>query len=258
MKTLSESDRQISRGFTLIEVLVVMVILMGLASIVTVNVVRHLSESRVNTAILQIGVLESGLRSSPTDPMASREGLAMRLRFPVPTCNPIHRQKQSLNFTGEDSMLTRVSAIGTRNTVSVGIHRGAGIGAGMGSTVRYSTAVNNAGNGIAIGHVGVVEHNLIRRNGRNDNDAGAAGVYASSFRSLIRNNHIVDNTIGIRIISWPNIVIGNTLRGNGTQFDIMTNNRVGEIVTVPASGAINGDSGGAGMGTTDPYANLSF
>ena len=161
-------------------------------------------------------------------------------------------------FTGEDSMLTRVSAIGTRNTASVGIHRGAGIGAAMGSTVRYSTAVDNAGNGIAIGREGVIEHNLIRRNGRNDNDAGAAGVYASSFRSLIRNNHIVDNTIGIRIISWPNVVIGNTLRGNGTQFDISSNNRVGEIVTVPASGAINGDSGGAGMGTTDPYANLSF
>lgn len=51
------------RGFTLIEVLVVMVIIMGLAGIVTVNVVRHVSESRVNTAVLQIGVLEQALQS---------------------------------------------------------------------------------------------------------------------------------------------------------------------------------------------------
>ncbi len=57
---INTSDRK-CQGFTLIEVLVVMVIIMGLAGIVTVNVVRHVSESRVNTAILQIGVLEQAL-----------------------------------------------------------------------------------------------------------------------------------------------------------------------------------------------------
>lgn len=51
------------RGFTLIEVLVVLVIVMGLAGIVTVNVVRHQAEARVKTAQLQIGVLEQALQS---------------------------------------------------------------------------------------------------------------------------------------------------------------------------------------------------
>lgn len=50
-------------GFTLIEVLVVLVIVMGLAGIVTVNVVRHQSESRVQTAELQIGKLEQALQT---------------------------------------------------------------------------------------------------------------------------------------------------------------------------------------------------
>lgn len=55
------------QAFTLIEVLVVMVIIMGLAGIVTVNVVRHVSESRVNTAMLQIGVLEQALHAYYAD-----------------------------------------------------------------------------------------------------------------------------------------------------------------------------------------------
>ncbi len=51
------------RGFTLIEVLVVLVIVMGLASVVGINVIRHQAESRVETAKLQISVLEQALQS---------------------------------------------------------------------------------------------------------------------------------------------------------------------------------------------------
>ncbi len=54
-------------AFTLIEVLVVLVIVMGLASIVTVNVVRHQSESRVKTAQLQISQFEQALQSYHLD-----------------------------------------------------------------------------------------------------------------------------------------------------------------------------------------------
>jgi general secretion pathway protein G len=49
-------------GFTLIEVLVVLVILMGLAGIVTVNVVRHQSEARVKTARIQIRQLQQAVQ----------------------------------------------------------------------------------------------------------------------------------------------------------------------------------------------------
>ncbi len=50
-------------GFTLIEILVVLVIIMSLAGIVGVNVIRHQAESRVKSAILQIGQLESALQT---------------------------------------------------------------------------------------------------------------------------------------------------------------------------------------------------
>jgi general secretion pathway protein G len=50
------------QGFTLVEVLVVLVILMGLAGIVTVNVVRHQSEARVKTARIQIRQLQQAVQ----------------------------------------------------------------------------------------------------------------------------------------------------------------------------------------------------
>ncbi len=49
------------RGFTLIEVLVVLAILMGLATIVTVNVVGRQRKARVDTAKIQISELKNAV-----------------------------------------------------------------------------------------------------------------------------------------------------------------------------------------------------
>jgi hypothetical protein len=38
----------------------------------------------------------------------------------------------------------------------------------------------------------------------------------------------------------------------------VANNKVGVIVSAPLSGAISGSTGGAGVGTSDPWANLSY
>ncbi len=54
--------RKQSAGFTLIEILVVLIIIMTLAGIVTVNVIRHQSESRVKAAQLQIRQFEDALQ----------------------------------------------------------------------------------------------------------------------------------------------------------------------------------------------------
>ena len=48
-------------GFTLAEVLVVLAILMSLATIVTVNVLRHQREARRQTAIIQIKQLQNAV-----------------------------------------------------------------------------------------------------------------------------------------------------------------------------------------------------
>jgi len=49
-------------GFTLVEVLVVLFILMSLAGIVTVNVLRHQAEARVSAARLQIRQLQDAVQ----------------------------------------------------------------------------------------------------------------------------------------------------------------------------------------------------
>ncbi len=53
--------RRASAGFTLIEVLVVLAILMGLATLVTVNVIGQQRKARVDTAKLQIRELQNAL-----------------------------------------------------------------------------------------------------------------------------------------------------------------------------------------------------
>lgn len=54
--------RRTARGFTLIEVLIAVFIGVLLAGIVTVNVMRHLSETRVKTARIQLRQLKSAVQ----------------------------------------------------------------------------------------------------------------------------------------------------------------------------------------------------
>jgi hypothetical protein len=89
--------------------------------------------------------------------------------------------------------------------------------------------------------------------------ANGAGVYVGvGSDSVIEGNVITASVIGIKAVTAGNLVIGNRLRGNSTDFDIIAGNKVGEIITAPDSDVILGSSGGAGVGTTDPYANIVF
>ena len=45
---------------------------------------------------------------------------------------------------------------------------------------------------------------------------------------------------------------------NTTQYEIAANDKIGAIVFAPNSAAISGASGGAGVGSTDPWANFSW
>lgn len=82
-------------GFTLIEVLVVLVIVMSLAGIVTVNLVRHQSEAKIKTARLQINQFESALQTYhleqgryPTQAQGLTALVARPTLAPVPTRYP--------------------------------------------------------------------------------------------------------------------------------------------------------------------------
>lgn len=62
-ETICARSRGARRGFTLVEVLVVLAILMGLATLVTVNVIGQQRKARIDTAKIQIRLLETALSS---------------------------------------------------------------------------------------------------------------------------------------------------------------------------------------------------
>ncbi len=81
---------RLKKGFTLIEILVVLVIVMGLAGIVTVGVMRHQVESRVKMAQLQISQFEQALQAYHLDHgryPTQAQGLEALVRRP--TASPV-------------------------------------------------------------------------------------------------------------------------------------------------------------------------
>jgi parallel beta-helix repeat protein len=125
------------------------------------------------------------------------------------------------------------------------------------NTVRNCKALSNGGDGIF-----AVTHNVLIDNVCHGNGTGAlggAGIrMAGGPGTRIEGNSVHLNGWGIRVESTNNIIIRNFASLNDTNYFIVTSNRVGTIVAAPFSGAISGNTGGAGVGTTDPWANLSF
>jgi len=79
-------------GFTLIEVLVVLFILMSLAGIVTVNVVRYQAEARVKQARLQISQLSEALHAYHLDHgRYPTQAQGLRALVEAPTLAPVPR-----------------------------------------------------------------------------------------------------------------------------------------------------------------------
>ncbi len=101
LKHINAGDDLQRRGFTLIEVLVVLVIVMGLASIVTINVIRHQSESRVDTAKLQISVLEQALQSFYIDHgRYPTQAQGLQALVERPTISPVPRDFPAGGYLG--------------------------------------------------------------------------------------------------------------------------------------------------------------
>ena len=130
-----------------------------------------------------------------------------------------------------------------------------GISAIYGSSIKDCTANENTGDGIRVyGGCHVVGNNC-RRNGLNGD---GAGIHALLGDNRIDGNTVTDNDRGIDVDYSGNLIVRNSASGNTTDYEISTYNRVGVIVSCPTSGAISGSTGGAGVGTTDPWANFSF
>jgi Right handed beta helix region len=127
-----------------------------------------------------------------------------------------------------------------------------GMFADLGSTVNGCISKDNTGDGIQITDRCLVTGNYCDHN-------SSSGIHALGGSNRIQGNSFIANVQnGLKADGIANLVIQNSARGNGTNYNLVANNNVGPIVLAPASGAIAGSTGGAGVGTTDPWANFSY
>lgn len=122
-----------------------------------------------------------------------------------------------------------------------------GIDADMGSTVIGNSVRNNTGDGILIRHDCVAKDNNCKNNGYGTGDG--AGICARGNDARIESNNVVDNDRGIDVKYAGNIIIKNTASGNGTNYDIVAGNAVGDILDFTSGGTIT---------SNNPWANFEF
>jgi parallel beta-helix repeat protein len=97
--------------------------------------------------------------------------------------------------------------------------------------------------------------NVLTGNGSDD----GAGIYLGSVDSVVDGNHLIGNLRGIHSdAAGSNLIIRNTMSSNNTNLVLSANQKVAVVVLPPNSPAINGNTGAAGVGTTDPWANFRY
>jgi hypothetical protein len=107
-----------------------------------------------------------------------------------------------------------------------------GIVAASYSTIRDNVVVSNFSNGIKVDGYSLVRGNNCNNNGYTNN---RAGIFATWNGNRIEENHLGGNYIGIEVDGTSNFVFRNTGSNNGTDFDIVTGNCVGTIVTTESA-----------------------
>jgi parallel beta-helix repeat protein len=115
-------------------------------------------------------------------------------------------------------------------------------------------ADTNGGDGIQLGNNCQAINNIAKSNGTVD----GAGIHVTSGTCVVEDNTVTLNDRGIDVDGTLNLIIKNRASFNTTNYDIAASNKVGVIVSAPASAAISGSTGGAGVGSTDPWANISY
>lgn len=122
--------------------------------------------------------------------------------------------------------------------------------------IERCTATNNGGDGIHAGARNrVIDCFVALNNGagvRLDDPSASVAVNSTVSGTFARGNGT-----GIACLDQNCTITANRCVNNGVNYLIVANNHVGSIVSAPLSGAINGSTGGAGMGSADPNANLA-
>jgi len=170
----------------------------------------------------------------------------------------------SAGISAPDRCLIRsCTALGNTHPTPNNAEGGVGINAGFSSLVVDCQTAQNDGDGIRIAQGTRVTGCHCSANGAG---GAGAGIHAYDFSTgdagwnQIIDNDVIFNVTGIDIDTTANMVAKNRSGGNGENFNILNNNRVGPILIPNQSGAISGTGDGeaAGMGSTDPWANFTY
>jgi parallel beta-helix repeat protein len=123
---------------------------------------------------------------------------------------------------------------------------------GTGSTIQGCTSSNNNGDGIVLYGACLARENTCRQN--------IVGIQALNSTNRVEANMVVLNQKGIEAIPPNNVIVKNTATGNTINYAIGGGNVFGAIVdrTNPAAGSVSGNSAPSSMGTTDPWANITY
>lgn len=128
-----------------------------------------------------------------------------------------------------------------------------GIAVNWACAVTRCTSNSNDGDGISLGSYCRIADNYVR-----GNDGPGIHAVLGANRSRITGNTSVQNAIGVHVESPSNFITGNSCTESDTvNFNIAANNRVGAIVTLPLSGAINGNVGGT-ANAADEISNFAY
>lgn len=112
--------------------------------------------------------------------------------------------------------------------------------------------------GIWVGDQSQVTNNDVRNVRASGGGATGVLLLGSNGRSNVRGNTVVNCDKGIKASNGGNAIYANELSQNTKHFELVAGNRVGPISTGALSPQIDGSTGGAGMGSTDPNANLIY
>jgi hypothetical protein len=141
-------------------------------------------------------------------------------------------------------------------TSCTAVHAGAGFDVWARDVVRDCEVIDCTF-GVTIGSAGAVKNCVVRGIA-----STAEGITIFGTGAVVESNIVSGHTVGIKTETGAAgaLIIKNWVSQSSVRnFEILAGNKVAEIVSAPASGAISGNTGGAGVGTsTNPWANISY
>lgn len=152
----------------------------------------------------------------------------------------------------------RVSSRSVVTGCSASENSGSGFVAGIHGTILDSVSCSNGVDGIRLAGRSLVRGNYCWANGTTDPMGAGIHVTDGGLICRIEANTCVLNSRGFRIEYFGNILVGNMCSGsNVVNWDVAGGNKC-LVVRSVSGAAMYGDSGGVGIGSTDPYANFTY